>query len=698
MWWRKGKDNRRLWLGIGIAILSVWPTAASAQPVLRQMHWFADDPSEDLHIAASEGVFLDVGSACAPYASCLHFAEPGTGTYDTGERYFASMTTRPLYVFEGSQLWLETAWETESFSPYDEVKVEIQCEGDPSWTEVHRAYDSTAVELSGMSLELPEGASDRLCELRFLFDSVDGVFNDHVGWRIAAFGLRLTTTDLDGDGVGDEEDNCPSVPNPDQELAPEGRVGQACQAGLFDLMLPALANRWHVQGLTEHTTPEFYRYEVSGLPPGFDWTIEPYGNPLFPRGALKVYGSTPAPGEFTVSVLAYAGPDYWSEREYHLRTFEPLTEYQRKLLTALALQPRPKTDGTVDFLSVTRLDKNPVFYWNGLGREADGTLSAMRQVLELYYADAVDLFTAGTFSASFSDEDASTAGPDVMPITVQLGVVAPSDRTTSVEYIDELGRPSDNGTGEVVSGTLTYAPTLWSSYASEFEAPEVGAWECDIPEYPVSECHALRYLGEGVAHELGHILNGHHTWLDGPGFVQQRERVDILRSGEGFYDIGYHFDEDELLVYQLLYHMRVGAGPDALQVAGLIGGADLFPAPVVTAVTPVEWTGSYWRAAPGPIHPGDRVLVQGGLFRGFWGSQQSPFNTWGEPVIRVPGVASPVPIDVAEIGPRLQGYGTQFARVVLPLETVSGDLFVESTHPDSGEVRISDPFPIEVVP
>ena len=119
------------------------------------------------------------------------------------------------------------------------------------------AVSFAAVGCEEQGLDTPEACADDPCDVNATCaDLADGDFSCTCNEGFAGDGL-VCCPDGDGDGVCDDDDNCPEEANPDQADADDNGVGDACQVDADAVVIP-LADL--------STTAEFYEWDTTVAP------------------------------------------------------------------------------------------------------------------------------------------------------------------------------------------------------------------------------------------------------------------------------------------------------------------------------------------------------------------------------------------------------------------------------------------------
>lgn len=417
---------------------------------------------------------------------------------------------------------------------------------------------------------------------------------------------------------------------------------------------------------------------ASGLPPGL--TVDALGN----------LGGTPGTsGTYSVT-LPRSGPRGFRDTPRATLTVLPtLSAYQRALILQHATRPMEVSgDCAAQLGTLARLDAPPAFlfapeptfagtsrYSTQTGLLQGGGKTAGRQFLESTLAAVVPLLTGGRFAATFHETPPDTG--TLIRVAPTLGIGASGDRLMSEPRIT-AGRVTDShlyGNGRIQSGTL-WLPEAWF-----VDAPPT-TWDID-------------QRNDVLVHELGHVLNGPHTILPGPGFVQQRLRRDLRPLGPSG-DPLHTLDRDEALAYEVSYALPVGTALSDLVRLGLVRAEDASPAPELRGASlMVSGSGIWWEAPQAAIHPGSRIALFGGRFKGPFEDVYCYICPWTTPTVTVTTAAGPVA--VPRIATTWVGDPDQRLELLLPADAVTGDVVVHTTHP-FGCQRTSAPYRLVVVP
>lgn len=130
-------------------------------------------------------------SACAPpgYSSpttAFYYGQDGTCSYDTGGASSGTLTSPPISgVISTSTLSFEYFREVESYSgSYDRTQVEVvTSSGSATVFDLDATDPSSATWTSSGEISLAAFAGQTI-QIRFRFDTIDGVANDFTGWLI----------------------------------------------------------------------------------------------------------------------------------------------------------------------------------------------------------------------------------------------------------------------------------------------------------------------------------------------------------------------------------------------------------------------------------------------------------------------------------------------------------------------------------
>ncbi len=443
-----------------------------------------------------------------------------------------------------------------------------------------------------------------------------------------------------------------------------------CWFVLKKTLLPAVLGQHHEQSLLR---PSLY---------GPTWTFSsdlPEGLTLdFTTGMLE--GTPEVEGHHTFEVQYYVSGTNCGKWTFELEVLPTLTPYQRKLLANQTLRPTElDTAAGMAWGSVSRFTEAPVIvfapdpstpYVDYLGIEPGGGKTAGRQFIEDTLLAAFPVFSAGELQPVIADSIPTDGSPYIRVSPFNAG------GPQGVRVLEE--ESYDVPQGKILYGFVRF-PEDW------FQDAPVGYDEITNQRT--------------IVHELGHVFNGPHTWLPGPGFTQQRMRRDrqpIAPYGTPL----YWFDEDETFIYEIFYQLPVGTDMGELLDVGLfVELADVLPPPAIVSVHHMEYnanTGSWFPDEDRdgePFVPGERVVIFGGHFARFWtGAIQGPLNNWTDPVILVPGVATPV----TELPTTWVGRTDQRLEFNLPAGAVSGSIVVQNQWTLGGMTRNSDPFFIDV--
>ena len=177
--------------------------------------------------------------ASAP--SAMYYGQDATCTYDTGSATSGTLTSPiVLGIDSGSVLRFNYYRHVENSSAgsYDITQVNIIDESDGSKTVAFFRdgltwSESAWVSSGDLSLAAFEGKAIRV---EFEFNSVDEFTNDRTGWFVddvtvtSSFVCETCLSDVDGDGVCDDVDNCLDEYNADQADVDSDGFGNLCDA------------------------------------------------------------------------------------------------------------------------------------------------------------------------------------------------------------------------------------------------------------------------------------------------------------------------------------------------------------------------------------------------------------------------------------------------------------------------------------
>lgn len=87
-------------------------------------------------------------------------------------------------------LELVHGWQTEGGGTFDRIEIQVSSDGGSTWTTIWSTTEQTSSVFVPLSLDVLPFATSQF-RLRFLFDSVDGVFNDFAGWYVDDVVVRV---------------------------------------------------------------------------------------------------------------------------------------------------------------------------------------------------------------------------------------------------------------------------------------------------------------------------------------------------------------------------------------------------------------------------------------------------------------------------------------------------------------------------
>jgi len=655
--------TRRALMLIGIALGTTPCLEASAQTDLWQLQALDAPPaSVPLTESMSGSIFHSTAPACDGNPDgCWHFAQPATGTYEGG-RFVASVTTRPIYVLRDAKLYVDHALTTENLAPYDAATISLRCLGDTSWQVIDTRFHSHGRNPSLFTL--PASAARRLCQLRFAFDSVDGAQNAHAGWRIHRVAQWIPSgLDSDIDGVPSETDNCPDVANANQEPDIDPATGAATHIGEWCALrsrgglIDAVAGTWHQQDLVLPGSPPAI-YSLTGAPPGLD--VDDHG---------RLTGTPTAGFDGTIRIQAYAGPDYAFDVSLRMVVREhELDRIERAMLIQQVARPRDMSGNVLDLRSAARFVEAPALVFaTSDGIAADGSEMPGRASIRALVDTYVPYFLPGLPGAYW----ASTVPTDGSPFIL----------------IDVPPGGSGPRGGRCLSGSLCDTPEAWDRGHITHGWIELPADWYTGPPLPF-EREAT------VAHELGHVFSGPHTYLEGVSFAQQRGRMVApgARLGPRGHPL-YHLSAYEVAIYEAVHRMPVGTSAGDLVAAGLVHPDDLYPPPIVSSVAGMRWepAASAWVVdSTLDLTAGGRIAITGAHFNNYWSCESGSARHWFTE-IDVPGGGTVAPHTTTYVND-----GCTHLQVPLPATATSGWMVVRAYENTTGDVRESKPFWIEV--
>jgi len=121
---------------------------------------------------------------CHSPTHSMWFGQESTGDYDTGNSEMGNLTSIPIDFSNTTDTILEFYhWkETEGDADYDLSYVHISIDGS-NWDLL---YDTVADVLpwENVSIDISKYAGNSSVQLRFLFDTIDGLYNDYRGWLV----------------------------------------------------------------------------------------------------------------------------------------------------------------------------------------------------------------------------------------------------------------------------------------------------------------------------------------------------------------------------------------------------------------------------------------------------------------------------------------------------------------------------------
>ncbi|HSR49383.1 MAG TPA: M36 family metallopeptidase [Acidobacteriota bacterium] len=149
--------------------------------------WTKTSGSTDLWRLASDCVSAVDGSTTLSFSRASPNCDYDVGTAE-------GTVTSPVIDTSGfSSVTLDVLhfWNTENYAAggFDEMVIQVSTNGGSSWSTI-RSIDSATAEPSGFTTESFSVGSSTQFQVRFVFDSVDGQFNDFPGWYID----RVTVT------------------------------------------------------------------------------------------------------------------------------------------------------------------------------------------------------------------------------------------------------------------------------------------------------------------------------------------------------------------------------------------------------------------------------------------------------------------------------------------------------------------------
>jgi hypothetical protein len=130
----------------------------------------------------------DVGSSWPdPSHSPTHsmwFGNETTGTYDTGVQEYGEMISVPFSLVGYTIVSLEFYhWRETEGSGYDISYVDISTDG-TNWDNIYTDDNDYIAPWEYLHLVISEYAGNTSVQLRFRFDTIDGIMNDYRGWLV----------------------------------------------------------------------------------------------------------------------------------------------------------------------------------------------------------------------------------------------------------------------------------------------------------------------------------------------------------------------------------------------------------------------------------------------------------------------------------------------------------------------------------
>lgn len=145
--------------------------------------WHKSSGTNDLWRVASDCVTANSGA----YQMAFGRASPNCD-YDVGTATgWARTPVIDLSSYSSATLRFAHFWETESYSggAYDKMMVELSSNGGTSWTQVRQwdSRDANPSDWDTVDVDVSSYASSQF-RVRFVFDTVDGSFNNYDGWYV----------------------------------------------------------------------------------------------------------------------------------------------------------------------------------------------------------------------------------------------------------------------------------------------------------------------------------------------------------------------------------------------------------------------------------------------------------------------------------------------------------------------------------
>jgi uncharacterized repeat protein (TIGR01451 family) len=166
------------------------PDECDFEPQVGALVW-SEDFENGLSLWTTSGLWrLEVGAGCLADDGTLSpvtqaaYNDESQCNYDVGTTTGAlELATDVLVPVSGGVLRWYNWVETEDFSPYDDWRVEVSSDGGASWSVVYDAQGTSRPYWQDLWADVSAYAG-QLIRVRFVFDSVDEVANDTLGWYV----------------------------------------------------------------------------------------------------------------------------------------------------------------------------------------------------------------------------------------------------------------------------------------------------------------------------------------------------------------------------------------------------------------------------------------------------------------------------------------------------------------------------------